>query len=239
MEKTTRGMREYWDARAKENAPWYVDTSLDFDSPDMEQFWNQGERIVGIGLDEPPAVPPENRGLAVEIGSGLGRICRALAGRFDRVIGVDIAPEMVRRAQELVDDQSVAFELVDGASLAPVADRSADLVFSFTVFQHIPDLDVIDAYIAEAGRVLASGGVFTFQWNNEGGHRRWAVRRWVLSALQRVGARSERHLRHAPEFLGSRVPLQHIERQLKAAGMDVVATEGLGTLYAWAWARRR
>jgi SAM-dependent methyltransferase len=170
----------------------------------------------------------------VEIGAGLGRNCRALAARFSRVVGLDISEEMVRRATELVPN--VEFVLTDGASMAPVATASADLVFSFTVFQHIPHTAVIEAYIAEAGRVLRQGGVFAFQWNNEPGHRRWALRRRVLSVLQRIGMKRERYQRHAPQFLGSRVPMSRINAALRRAGLELRATMGEGTLYAWAWA---
>jgi SAM-dependent methyltransferase len=236
--RATEGMRSYWDDRARENAAWYVDTTLSFDEPDMDQFWLQGERIVAAGLGD-AHVALERKEVAVEIGSGLGRNCRALAARFDRVIGLDISEEMVRRSRELVPDPAVRFDLVDGASMAPVADASVDLVFSFTVFQHIPKRAVIGRYIAEAGRVLRSQGLFVFQWNNEPGHRRWIVRRLLLSALQRSGLRSERYRRHAPEFLGSRVPLKWVDQALDRAGFDLVETRETGTLYAWAWARRR
>jgi len=232
--RSVEGMRTYWDERAKENAAWYVDTSLSYDDPDMEQFWDQGERIVQIALDDPPAKAPRAHDLAVEIGSGLGRNCKALAGRFDRVVGVDIAPEMVRRATELVP--SATFELVDGASLAPVDDATADFVFSFTVFQHIPDVAVIERYIEEAGRVLRSGGVFAFQWNNEPGHLRWKARRTLLAALQRTGLRKEQYARHAPQFLGSKVPLERVEHALGRGGLKLAATRDLSSLYAWAWA---
>ena len=232
--RSVDGMRTYWDERAKENAAWYVDTSLSYDDPDMEQFWQQGARIVEIALDEPPATAPSRHELAVEIGSGLGRNCKALAARFDRVVGVDIAPEMVRRATELVPEAT--FELVDGASLAPVASGTADFVFSFTVFQHIPDVAVIEQYIEEAGRVLRSGGVFAFQWNNEPGHLRWKARRTLLAALQRTGLRREQYARHAPQFLGSKVPVETVKGALARGGLELATTRDLGSLYAWAWA---
>lgn len=232
--RSVDGMRTYWDERAKENAAWYVDTSLSYDDPDMEQFWQQGERIVQIALDDPPAKAPSRHELAVEIGSGLGRNCRALSARFDRVVGVDIAPEMVRRATELVP--SATFELVDGASLAPVESGTADFVFSFTVFQHIPDVAVIERYIEEAGRVLRPGGVFAFQWNNEPGHFRWKARRTLLAALQRTGLRREQYARHAPQFLGSKVPVDRVKQALARGGLELATTRDLGSLYAWAWA---
>src|SRR4051812_42934316 len=100
-ERRTQRMRDYWERAAQRNAMWYVDTSLDFDHPDMERFLATGEQVVSDALDDAP-VQPERFEHAVEIGSGLGRICRALAVRFGRVTGVDISTEMVRRARELV-----------------------------------------------------------------------------------------------------------------------------------------
>ena len=235
--RATDGMRQYWDARAVENAAWYVDTTLSFDDPDMEQFLADGARIVRDALDGAPAAP-ERTEVALEIGSGLGRVVRSLADRFDRVIGVDISPEMVERARELVPEPRVEFVLGDGASLTGVPDASVDLVLSFTVLQHIPDPRIIEGYLREAGRVLRPGGMLVFQWNNEPGHRRWVVRRWWLTALQRTGLRPERFRRHAPQFLGSRVPMRRIEKALADGGLTLAGTRDPDTLLAWAWATR-
>lgn len=228
-------MRAYWDDAARTNAVWYVDTSLDFDAPDLDRFFSTGRLIVIEALEGAPVAPP-GRELAVEIGSGLGRVCRALADSFDRVVGIDISPEMVRRAFELVPDERVTFEVGDGVSLQPLTSDSADLVLSFTVFQHIPDVEMIEGYIREAGRILKPGGVFVFQWNNTPGPRRWAMRRHALSLLERAGIRRERYRRNAPEFLGSRVPLDRIRRALSAGRLELTNTKGLDTLFAWAWA---
>src|SRR3954470_2787775 len=138
-------MRDYWEQRAQLNAAFYVDTSLDYDNPDMDRFLETGRRVVTIALDEPPAVPPAGKTVALEIGCGMGRICLALSERFDQVVGYDISTEMLRKARELVPDERVDFRLTDGASLPGAADASVDLVLTFTVFQHIPSADVIRA----------------------------------------------------------------------------------------------
>jgi SAM-dependent methyltransferase len=233
--RSVDGMRAYWDERARENAAWYVDTSLQFDHPDMARFFANGESIVAEALEEAP-VTPQGRSLAVEIGSGLGRICLALADRFDRVVGIDISSEMLERARSLVDHPNVTFELGDGSSLATIEPRSADLVVSFTVFQHMPDPTIIDGYLLEAGRILRPGGVVAFQWNNEAGTERWKLRRAWLSLLQRTGISPEQRGRHHPAFLGSRVPLDRIRTSLDRAGLRLVGTRGEGTLFCWAWA---
>jgi SAM-dependent methyltransferase len=235
--RTTAGMRQYWDERAIENAAWYVDTTLSFDDPDMAQFLADGARIVRDALDGAPAAPQRTE-VAVEIGSGLGRVVRSLAERFDRVIGIDISPEMVERAGQLVDDPRVDFRLGDGCSLAGIDDASVDLVLSFTVLQHIPDPKIIEGYLREAGRVLRPGGLLVFQWNNERGHRRWILRRWWLTALQRTGLRPEHRRRHAAPFLGSRVPMRRIESALADGQLTLAGVRDPDTLLAWAWATR-
>lgn len=235
--RSVEGMRGYWDSRARENAIWYVDTSLDYDHPDMDRFLATGRAVLEDALDRAP-VTPARTDLAVEIGSGLGRICLALADHFDRVVGVDISSEMIERAQELVDDPDVEFVHGDGSGLAPLPDACADLVMSFTVFQHIPDVKVVEGYVREAARVLRPGGLLAFQWNNQPGHIRWRARRAVVATLRRLRLARDVRQTEAPQFLGSRIPLRHIEAMLRGAGLELAGTRGEGSLFAWAWATR-
>jgi SAM-dependent methyltransferase len=235
--RDTTKMRDYWEQRAQLNAAFYVDTSLDYDNPNMDQFLETGRRVVTIALDEPPAVQPAGKAVALEIGCGMGRICLALSERFDQVIGYDISTEMLRKARELVPDKRVDFRLTDGASLPGVADGSVDLVQTFTVFQHIPSVDVIQAYVEEAGRILRPGGVFVLQWNGTPGAIRWRLRRMVMAARQRLG-RGDRYGRDAPQFLGSRIDLDEMRQMLSRAGLELAATSGEGTLFTWGWATK-
>lgn len=232
-------MRTWWESAAQRNAAWYVDTSLSYDAPDMERFWQTGELTVAEALDDAPAQPP-GRALAVEIGSGLGRICRALSRRgFDEVVGIDISPTMVRRAGELVDEPGVRFALGDGESLSPVGSSSADLVLTFTVFQHMPDERLIAGYLHEAARVLRPGGLLVAQWNGTDGARRWALRRTLLTSLPGRRRRSaDPYGREVAEFLGSRVPVPRMRVLLDQAGLELVGMRGEGTLFSWLWARR-
>jgi SAM-dependent methyltransferase len=229
-------MRSWWESAAQRNAAWYVDTSLDYDDPDMDRFWATGEAIVADALDGAP-VAPTGRERAVEIGSGLGRVSRALARRgFAEVVGVDISPTMVARARELVDEAGVRFELGNGSGLAGVDTASTDLVLTFTVFQHMPDERLIAGYVREAGRVLRPGGVLVAQWNGTDGARRWALRRAALARLGRLRRSADRYGREVPEFLGSRVPLPRMRALLADAGLEVAGLRGEGTLYSWVWA---
>jgi SAM-dependent methyltransferase len=230
-------MRTHWDENARRNAVWYVDTSRGWDDADEDAIFESGHQIVEAMVDGAP-VAPTGRALAVEIGSGLGRLCVPLADRFDRVVGVDVSPEMVQRASQLISDPRISFRMGDGLGLSSFGDETADLILSFRLFEHVPGASIVHDYLREAGRVLRPGGVLAFQWNNEPGPRRWAARRAVLSGLQRTGLHRERHDRHAREFLGVRVPLEPLRRTLTDHGLELVGTEGLGSHDAVAWAVR-
>lgn len=237
-DKRERAMRTYWDERAQINAAWYVDTSLSFDDPDMAKFFKSGEEIVAFALDVSPHLP-DRRKVALEVGAGLGRICKALLGTFEHVVGIDISAEMLSRARALVPDRRVSFVVGGGSDLGSIGDGSVDLVITFTVFQHIPDVGIIERYIRETGRVLRPGGIFVFQWNNLPGGRRWAAQRRASSLLARIGIRGDRFGRQAPEFMGARVPMGRVTQALESADLELLATRNLDTLFAFGWAERR
>jgi SAM-dependent methyltransferase len=230
-------MRNYWDERAKENAVWYVDTSCDYDSPDMEQFFATGPEIVRQALLEAP-VTPGGRSLAVEIGCGLGRISLALAPHFEQVVGVDISPSMVDQARELVSAPNVSFAVGSGTDLGPVADDSADFVTTYTVFQHLPKAALIEAYVKDSARILRPGGVLAAQWNNLPHPLGWKLRGAWWRLRQRLGGPLRLDQRVAPQFTGIRLPTKDMLAMLERAGLTVKETRGTGTLWAWVWATK-
>jgi SAM-dependent methyltransferase len=230
-------MRRYWDERARENAAYYVDTTVDYSEPDMEQFFETGRAIIDVAFVEAP-VKPHGRSLAVEIGPGLGRICKALAPHFEKVVGVDVSAEMVRQANELVGEPNVEFRVGDGLTLRPLEHHSADLVVTFTVLQHLPSRDAVAGYLREAARIIRPGGVLAAQWNGDAHPWRYRLRTvwWrVRQALFRRGAPDNRL---APQFLGTPVPIAHVRSVLEEAGLQIEATKDVGTLFSWVWARR-
>jgi ubiquinone/menaquinone biosynthesis C-methylase UbiE len=228
-------MRQYWDERAQENAAWYVDTSLSYDQPDMEQFWATGRQIVDEALVQAP-VAPAQKALAVDIGCGLGRICLALADHFDRVVGFDISESMVAQAGELLQNPRIELHVGDGVSLRPLEDDTADFVTTFTVLQHQSSEALVLGYLRDAARVLRPGGVLAAQWNGINPIR------YKLSGLRlraRRAIRRSADTRAAPEFMGTAVPAATVRKTLEAAGMEVVGFKGQGTLFSWVWAKKR
>ena len=96
---------------------------------------------------------------ALEIGCGIGRIARWMSQDFAQYIGVDVSPEMIRKASSY-NLPRAHFQAVSGGDLAGIPNASVDFVWSFAVFQHVPDKHAIFNYFQEAARVLRPGGIF-------------------------------------------------------------------------------
>jgi ubiquinone/menaquinone biosynthesis C-methylase UbiE len=96
--------------------------------------------------------------VVLEIGCGVGRVGKYLAGRCRRWIGADVSPNMLRFAAErLRDFSNVEFVELSGNELRPLSDNSIDLVYCTVVFMHLESWDRY-AYVKEAYRVLRPGG---------------------------------------------------------------------------------
>ncbi len=160
-------MREDWNARAKEDAYYYVAFGRREQSDD--EFTATASGVVTALERElrrlPPVSSPRAR-RALEIGCGPGRLMKPLARNFGEIHGVDVSDEMIRLARERLRGIPHAHvHATSGATLAPFADESFDLVYSYAVFQHIPSRDVVFEYLREAHRVLKPRGVFCAQFN--------------------------------------------------------------------------
>jgi SAM-dependent methyltransferase len=138
-------------------------------------------------------VPPRT-GRALDFGCGIGRITQALARRFDRVDGVDIAPSMVAEARRLSrHSPGCVYYVNDRPDLAIFPDRSFDLVYSVYVLQHM-EPRYSRRYVEEFLRLLPPGGLAVFQLPT-------APRRGQSAPMQAEAFRSSVELLRAPRRL--------------------------------------
>ncbi|MEU8225299.1 methyltransferase domain-containing protein [Kribbella sp. NPDC048915] len=99
-------------------------------------------------------------GRVVEVGAGDGGNFAFYPAAVSAVIAVEPEPYLRRQAEVAARSAQVDVQVVDGtADRLPVADGSADVVVFSLVLCSVPDQD---AALAEARRVLRSGGELRF-----------------------------------------------------------------------------
>ena len=235
----TGHMRRFWDARAREDAFFFVDNTGRYGNPDTERFWSSGEdTLVGFSEQLGVSVGPED--VVLDIGCGIGRLTRALAGRGREVVAIDVSADMLAQAKELNSHlDNVTWLQGDGASLAGVEPASIDAIVSFVVFQHIPDPAITLGYVREMGRVLRPGGWSAFQVSNDPRVHEGSSRpRGVRARLAELRGRSPRG-QSDPAWLGSAIDLDELAAVADSAGMDVERVVGAGQQVCLVVLRRR
>ena len=228
-----RSMRAYWDAKAQENAMYYIHSVLDYRDTDVEGFWASGAEALEHTLGPfDVSIGPSDR--VLEIGCGIGRITRALAGRAEKVTGVDVSQEMVERGRhELADVANVELVVGNGVDLGQFPDGAFDVVYSFIVFQHIPDPAITCRYIRDIGRVLRPGGWTVFQVSDFPEIHRAEFHRAILRLgprLQRLLHRRERGCLE-PQWLGSALSRPELLGALADGGLALDAPVGDGSQF--------
>jgi len=156
-------MKKLWNKLAKENALYYINSDKGKGITEKE-FWESGrdsffKLIVNDDMIKARFKPYENT--AVDLGCGIGRITLFMATYFDKVTGLDISKEMIKRAKKktrgIVD--RIDYIETDGETI-PMDDNSTDFVFSYLVFQHIKDRKMVEKNFKEVYRVLKPKGLF-------------------------------------------------------------------------------
>lgn len=159
--------RSFWDADSDFDAKYRrICSSPEFDATTDEtalrKLWDEEtDRAIPMILR---GIPIRRDWTCLEIGCGIGRLMKPIAGRCRRVIGLDISEKMVARSTEyLADTPNAAARVNDGQSLSGVADGSINFVYSHLAFQHITLFEIVEAYLSEIARVLKPGGYCRIQ----------------------------------------------------------------------------
>jgi SAM-dependent methyltransferase len=98
----------------------------------------------------------------LDIGCNTGYGTNILASGASFTAGIDVSERAILKARSNYSVSGIRFEVTDGSRI-PFEDDSFDVVTSFQVIEHLVDCD---AFISEAKRVLAPGGVVIFTTPN-------------------------------------------------------------------------
>lgn len=119
---------------------------------------------LGLGCGLPTEFAKIKAGdVVIDLGSGAGNdafIARRITGEKGKVIGIDITPSMIERANKNVEKlgyKNVEFRLGDIDDM-PVKDNVADVIVSNCVLNLVPDKEKV---IKEIFRTLKPGGHFS------------------------------------------------------------------------------
>ncbi len=103
-------------------------------------------------------------GLTVlDAGCGEGIVSRTLPGTAARVVGIDVAPQLVAYARERDLTQSITYEVHDLSRPLPQYTDTFDLIVSNMVLNDVPDYT---GFIATLSRVLKPQGRIVLSMNN-------------------------------------------------------------------------
>ena len=160
-------LRRVWQTLGREDPLWAVLSQADkrggrwqpdeFLATGRAEIDTQMHMLAARGV-------PAGRALALDFGCGAGRLSRALATHFDKVVGIDVSASMIETARALnADVGNIEFRENHSLRIEGVADGSVDFVYSNMTLQHIP-AGLAAGYVDEFFRVLAPGGVAVFQF---------------------------------------------------------------------------
>jgi len=211
----TRRMREEWNRRARQDAYFYAGF-VRHNQADEEFLASGAETVAKIEseLARLPELPcPARR--ALEIGCGPGRLMLPLSRHFGEIHGVDISEEMVALARERLRSVPHAHvQVTPGAGLPMFEAGYFDFVYSYIVFQHIPDRQVVLEYLREARRVLKPEGILCCQ-------------------LRGAAPLASEMSRESATWTGSYFTGEEMAAFAREHDFHLVALSGLETQYMW------
>lgn len=130
---------------------------------DEQAFFATGKRDVAALLDLTGA---RAAGRCLDFGCGVGRLTLPFAAHFREVVGVDISPSMIARAERYRGDaHNVTYFLNQSRHLRQFPDARFEFINASIVLQHMePGLAL--GYLREFARLLSPGGQLVFTLPN-------------------------------------------------------------------------
>ncbi len=138
--------------------------SIDYSSKDgIKEFFESGIKFTEETQENVSALLSKTD-RALEIGCGVGRLTLPHANVFNEVVAIDISPKML----EYLNRNASQFNQKNITTFLPSEnwdDYSFDYAYSFLVFQHIENFNIIEWYIKRISLSLNTGGIAQLQFD--------------------------------------------------------------------------
>jgi ubiquinone/menaquinone biosynthesis C-methylase UbiE len=158
-------VRKQWTSLGEKDPLWAILSIPDKRGGRWDQvsFFETGVREVDTVLDTAGRISAVRFDTALDFGCGVGRLSQALANRFRRVIGIDVADSMIEGARKLNRFPGQCEYVHNStADISVLKDESVDFIYSSITLQHVvPQL--ARHYIQEFFRVARPGALIVFQ----------------------------------------------------------------------------
>lgn len=168
--------REQWEKLGEHDPYWAVLTNPNKKGGKWGrvEFFDTGKKEIANVLRKTSTLGIKiNRGVALDFGCGVGRLSRALANEFGKVIALDVSSSMLKEAQRINNDiTNIEFIHNTPEDLMAIPESSIDFLYSNMALQHVPKKRQV-RYIREFCRVLSSRGILAIQTPSKCNLRSW------------------------------------------------------------------
>lgn len=192
-----------WEEFANQDAEYFILTTdgVDYSTEEGQKyFFESGVNFVHSALGQVEDLLKE-KGRALEIGCGIGRLTFPHAEQFKMVSVVDISPTMLNKLKRIAKERGVdninTYLPHEGWD-----ELTYDYAYSFIVFQHIADFNIIKGYIERISKSLKKGGIAQLHFDTRDESALYTLRNnlpnFLLPKTQKKGIR---RIRRSPEKL--------------------------------------
>ncbi len=197
-------MTELWEKFANENAEYYIFTNDEVDYSTAEgqkYFFKTGEEFTKASLNSMQKYL-KTKQKALEIGGGVGRLTFPHAYLFEEVHAVDVSKTMLRKLQKRAKETSIKNIKTYLPNDKWDQPEFVDYVYSFLVFQHIEDFNVIKDYILKIAKTLKHSGGAQLQFDTRPQTVLYKLRNITPDfLLPKTYKKGIRRIRRSPEIL--------------------------------------
>ncbi|MBU2264633.1 methyltransferase domain-containing protein [Patescibacteria group bacterium] len=166
--KSLGELKAKWEKLVKKNAYYYANPDTkNRQNVDEFELRQTGEEdyLKYVANDDllQKSLSNFNNKVVLEIGAGVGRMTEFFSKNFNTVYGVDIAPSMLSIAHKRLPSLNNIDLIENMGNDLPFPDEKFDLIFSYLVFKHLPNTELIQNYFKEIARSLKPNGIAKIQ----------------------------------------------------------------------------